>query len=102
MIRRPPRSTLFPTRRSSDLRAIEHAPVGLLELAPLLSLGEEARDHGERPEHARIAGEGLVEELERGLRSEEHTPELQSRRAVACRLLHAEQKNECGSRAARP
>ncbi len=59
---------LAPHHRIGDpRRALEHPPVGQLELAPLLPLGEESRDHRQRLEHARIAGEGLVEELERRL-----------------------------------
>src|SRR5258706_2351224 len=76
MIRRPPRSTLFPTRRSSDL------------------LGSGARDPGEdRHQQRRPAGSGpkrrdvLVDADLLQDRSEEHTSELQSLTNLACRLL---------------
>src|SRR5215472_5896783 len=65
MIRRPPRSTLFPTRRSSDLVAGRRAPAGRLR----------------RPAGGR-----------RGARSEEHTSELQSLRHLVCRLLLEKKK----------
>src|SRR2546430_12268770 len=77
MIRRPPRSTLFPTRRSSDLlRGAVWARVAILE-------PRETRFH--RP------GSGIGR---RGLsRSEEHTSELQSQSNLVCRLL-LEKKNK--------
>src|ERR1041385_4069505 len=64
MIRRPPRSTLFPTRRSSDLGGDVLPSRGY----PRLS----ARD---------VCG------TVRPHRSEEHTSELQSRLQLVCRLL---------------
>src|SRR3989449_4438984 len=80
MIRRPPRSTLFPYRRSSDLGV---------------------QDRQERREHrlGRAAADGHVPlgidvhtvEL-RVLRSEEHTSELQSRLHLVCRLLLEKKK----------
>src|SRR5947208_6501776 len=70
MIRRPPRSTLFPTRRSSDLwQLFEHvvqAPEHLLSLRP-----------------------GPLGFLPR---SEEHTSELQSPDHLVCRLLLEKKK----------
>src|SRR5215216_2552806 len=64
MIRRPPRSTLFPSRRSSDL---------VPTVVPLVRPGEhECADAA--------GGEG-------GPRSEEHTSELQSPDHLGCRLL---------------
>src|SRR5688500_19327642 len=70
MIRRPPRSTLFPSRRSSDLKvAIEHG----LALASTLPT-----------EALRVA--------ESGIRSEEHTSELQSPCNLVCRLLLEKKK----------
>src|SRR5436190_8579299 len=69
MIRRPPRSTLFPTRRSSDL----------------------AR---EMPCH-RVAHDAEAQERELlGLRSEEHTSELQSHSDLVCRLLLEKKKQD--------
>src|SRR5690242_21864685 len=87
MIRRPPRSTLFPTRRSSDLRAARHS----------------ARPHGHAPGHGgRGAAPGLAARRLRGrpdaggrrrsVRSEEHTSELQSHVNLVCRLLLEKKK----------
>src|SRR5256885_13136427 len=72
MIRRPPRSTLFPTRRSSDLGAVEK-----LELLreQLDAAGAEVRIDGAR-------------------RSEEHTSELQSPCNLVCRLLLEKKKKK--------
>src|SRR2546422_5121477 len=79
MIRRPPRSTLFPYttlfRSGPDVaaRAADHHPIEVLD--PLLG-GEPLAD--------------LDEQL--GLRSEEHTSELQSRLHLVCRLLLEKKK----------
>src|SRR5256885_12042939 len=87
MIRRPPRSTLFPTRRSSDLR-----PVDLRE--------PDAGQYDPVPRRCRIRVEQtlehgrLVVDRDRAVardgaarRSEEHTSELQSPCNLVCRLL---------------
>src|SRR3712207_8770705 len=83
MIRRPPRSTLFPYTtlfRSSCSRGVPRrhgrAVVG----------DQRAGADGPRPyDHARRA--------ERHPRSEEHTSELQSRQYLVCRLLLEKKKN---------
>src|SRR5438876_1670914 len=67
MIRRPPRSTLFPTRRSSDLLP-----------APAVC----------KPCHASVTIPAPPK-----TRSEEHTSELQSPVHLVCRLLLEKKKN---------
>src|SRR3954470_15823344 len=62
MIRRPPRSTLFPYTTSSDLRR-------------------------GRPGGLPAAAAAAARDCQRLARSEEHTSELQSRRDLVCRLL---------------
>src|SRR3712207_7786107 len=87
MIRRPPRSTLFPytTRFRSPL-------VGQLFVGAGVE-GEVARGVGEEVREALVDLHGDLVELrpvpgERGdLRSEEHTSELQSRQYLVCCLL---------------
>src|SRR3712207_7876089 len=77
MIRRPPRSTLFPYTtlfRSGD----DREPVLHRDHQPLGLLGLDGGDHAD----------GLVADV----RSEEHTSELQSRQYLVCRLL-LEKKN---------
>src|SRR5690349_22577210 len=91
MIRRPPRSTLFPTRRSSDLgneqqsdmriaadiaEALEHAVAVIVGKSKLRRCG-----------HSHEPGSAALER-----RSEEHTSELQSRRDLVCRLLLEKKK----------
>src|SRR2546428_1395581 len=71
MIRRPPRSTLFPyTTLFRSLRARLGEPPGRLE-------GRRTHQHGLRL---------------RRVRSEEHTSELQSRSDLVCRLLLEKKK----------
>src|SRR5262245_62933788 len=94
MIRRPPRSTLFPTRRSSDLLAAQHAPLrrGLLGLpvrVVVARLVGQGRLGGAAAAGAAVAVDGLVH---RDTRSEEHTSELQSLRHLVCRLLLEKKK----------
>src|SRR2546428_6206501 len=88
MIRRPPRSTLFPYTTlfrslvAGDLEALdggtlEHHDDEGVAVAAQLHVAEEA---------------GGVQRADRLARSEEHTSELQSRSDLVCRLL-LEKKN---------
>src|SRR3712207_7706872 len=100
MIRRPPRSTLFPYTtlfRSRDLElGLRRAALAELVEAPVVA--DDVVDHLDRKQHA-------VERLDRPLvltgfgrrdlaraRSEEHTSELQSRQYLVCRLLLEKKK----------
>src|SRR2546421_9737511 len=87
MIRRPPRSTLFPYTtlfRSQLIEGVTHR-----ELGGDLGDRKAGRLGGERrgARHARI-------HLDH--RSEEHTSELQSRSDLVCRLLLEKKKASCG------
>src|SRR2546422_4790427 len=88
MIRRPPRSTLFPytTLFRSDGRPRRLCPA---------QLRDELREVG-RAGPARNAGQALrVSDAEIGPdRSEEHTSELQSRLHLVCRLLLEKKKKQ--------
>src|SRR3712207_8265714 len=83
MIRRPPRSTLFPYTtlfrseacRIQPARSVRHA---LAPSAPATSRRP--------PTHMRRG------QRYRGIRSEEHTSELQSRQYLVCRLLLEKKK----------
>src|SRR3712207_8431223 len=93
MIRRPPRSTLFPYTtlfRSGSQSCSQHACLGL---------GRTVRhDHGRRigkrwtTVGARIAIRADLRPVA-AVRSEEHTSELQSRQYLVCRLLLEKKKN---------
>src|SRR5436309_11915451 len=88
MIRRPPRSTLFPYTtlfRSRERRDRARACIGVRE-----DLGDTRRPLGQQ-QH--LVGE--VDRLQVLLltkRSEEHTSELQSRENLVCRLLLEKKK----------
>src|SRR3712207_7197556 len=92
MIRRPPRSTLFPYTtlfRSPVERAFE-AHVVVVQKAEVLAAALKYPDVA-RAGHALILFEADV--LYPLQRSEEHTSELQSRQYLVCRLLLEKQKN---------
>src|SRR2546430_12619350 len=79
MIRRPPRSTLFPTRRSSDLSTSTSTRSARRSSAPDAA---SARHTANRSTSASF----------RATRSEEHTSELQSQSNLVCRLLLEKKK----------
>src|SRR5258706_6812013 len=90
MIRRPPRSTLFPYTtlfRSRGHHRAERRPRGLLLPA------------GRRPHvHVRRRGEGAgARGGAHAFRSEEHTSELQSLTNLVCRLLLVKKKKQTKS-----
>src|SRR5437764_9014926 len=83
VIRRPPRSTLFPSRRSSDLEPIATRAVGTIA-ASLLCVMSLFVASQRASSNALVAGKP---------RSEEHTSELQSPMYLVCRLLLEKKKN---------
>src|SRR3712207_7738593 len=84
MIRRPPRSTLFPyTTLFRSLPVAGRAP-------------EAAADGHVGVGHLGLAAQEAVE-LAPLLRSEEHTSELQSRQYLVCRLLLEKKKTTLNS-----
>src|SRR5687767_15442618 len=85
MIRRPPRSTLFPTRRSSDL---------VRRRADLIRLFQCGAWHGGCRWSARAGGSRRSAARLGHLRSEEHTSELQSLAYLVCRLLLEKKKKQ--------
>src|SRR3712207_7815465 len=88
MIRRPPRSTLFPytTLFRSALLVLEDAYRAKLALP---SVQGEIRHE---PRHLADKGHESFVDLPDYLRSEEHTSELQSRQYLVCRLLLEKKK----------
>src|SRR3712207_7103909 len=94
MIRRPPRSTLFPyTTLFRSLPGHDEDPV---ESGSVREGVEHTLRHPRRhPLAIRRAGKTLLgspELLDREDRSEEHTSELQSRQYLVCRLLLEKKK----------
>src|SRR3712207_8103381 len=101
MIRRPPRSTLFPyttlfrSRLDSCRRRLSAQARRQLEIDPVRDLGAELSEPGpfeiRAPDvnaRGEASGSGKPRSaLEHLRRSEEHTSELQSRQYLVCRLL---------------
>src|SRR3712207_7643095 len=91
MIRRPPRSTLFPyTTLFRSLRRWSARTVGTVTEVTRTADGTGA-SVDVAAEGARIAGN--MARVIHGKRSEEHTSELQSRQYLVCRLLLEKKKN---------
>src|SRR3712207_9378671 len=102
MIRRPPRSTLFPyttlfrshlvaalLERGDTVRVLDNLSTGRRENVPSLANDVELIEGDLRDlETVRRAVEGMEYVLHQGAlaRSEEHTSELQSRQYLVCRL----------------
>src|SRR3712207_7679009 len=99
MIRRPPRSTLFPY--TTLFRSLRPVVAGdRVAVLGLVDVEAEVRDHARlglvgdvddpgRPDARPVAGDAAALG-----RSEEHTSELQSRQYLVCRLL-LEKKTNC-------
>src|SRR3712207_8002335 len=88
MIRRPPRSTLFPY--TTLFRSVHH-PMDEADEEPLRHEGCLAGDHLRQQGMVRPVGSGYFRVVPRD-RSEEHTSELQSRQYLVCRLLLEKKK----------
>src|SRR3712207_7952433 len=98
MIRRPPRSTLFPYTTLFRSAAIEHIDRPLLDQTKGQLHFQPARDLMEldaKPCEAVLIVEFYDDNVPERLsmRSEEHTSELQSRQYLVCRLLLEKKKN---------
>src|SRR2546430_7504698 len=83
MIRRPPRSTLFPytTLFRSQVRVEGHTDTS----------GTHEHNEELSESRARAVADILIS---KGVRSEEHTSELQSQSNLVCRLLLEKKKND--------
>src|SRR5256885_11170660 len=102
MIRRPPRSTLFPytTLFRSEGWFAHHLARVLARVPPakvIVSLGQYGYEWSDTPVVARQLHDVLERQLGRGLRSEEHTSELQSPCNLVCRLLLEKKKRRTTS-----
>src|SRR5947209_9687543 len=96
MFLRPPRSTLFPYTtlfRSMVLLQLQHG------VRPAREFPEHTTERLHRdPQAARVR---ILQPRPAGLRSEEHTSELQSRQYLVCRLLLEKKKQTAISLRAR-
>src|SRR3712207_7690132 len=92
MIRRPPRSTLFPYTTLFRSLLVEHPTVDVVEGEKIrLAHDIAAVVHG-RGATALIMTMDLA--FAQAVRSEEHTSELQSRQYLVCRLLLEKKKTK--------
>src|SRR3712207_8076068 len=93
MIRRPPRSTLFPyttlfrSRADGDETTVARGKIGPQPQIPEQHIGRVLHDPGEH--RAELVADALG-----AIRSEEHTSELQSRQYLVCRLLLEKKKKQ--------
>src|SRR3712207_7455381 len=93
MIRRPPRSTLFPyTTLFRSQGPGENAGVVSLGEGWALAFKVESHNHPSAVEPYEGAATGVGGIIRDILRSEEHTSELQSRQYLVCRLLLEKKK----------
>src|SRR3712207_7521240 len=100
MIRRPPRSTLFPYTTLFRSHAPRQAQRVGQRLGVVAIVPEAAAARG-RPEMGRMHGDDRLQPAlgvrnEVNFRSEEHTSELQSRQYLVCRLLLEKKKQNNG------
>src|SRR5256885_13065072 len=93
MIRRPPRSTLFPY--TTLFRSLDGDGLARAWRDQIRGAQQQVLLPGERVDAIEIAVAGRVVQQQRSLsRSEEHTSELQSPCNLVCRLL-LEKKKKC-------
>src|SRR2546430_13569578 len=93
MIRRPPRSTLFPY--TTLFRSIAETPSGMLNAIGLQGPGADALIRDYAPQWSEWGFPVLVNINGESARSEEHTSELQSQSNLVCRLLLEKKKQNC-------
>src|SRR3712207_8189879 len=96
MIRRPPRSTLFPytTLFRSATSVLPDMRAGIADLSADTRALPGLAEGMERVADATSPLPGVERALSQVARSEEHTSELQSRQYLVCRLLLEKKKNK--------
>src|SRR5687767_15769348 len=100
MIRRPPRSTLFPyttlfrSRIGADAGAVSRPLFRRTDFSREGRCADRAQPHGRtaNQSHARLSSRGASQLRRAAERSEEHTSELQSLAYLVCRLLLEKKK----------
>src|SRR5258708_18726217 len=98
MIRRPPRSTLFPYTTLFRSSLVDGEPIDLMEhpLVRRVDLFGSIATADIDDAHRRILGAQDARLIGRRVRSEEHTSELQSPDHLVCRLLLEKKKKIIG------
>src|SRR3712207_8759464 len=95
MIRRPPRSTLFPYTTLFRSRCVASSDIDpyfqSFLLSPALAVQKKVLNRVDRRSKLGTA-EHFLSNLSLIIRSEEHTSELQSRQYLVCRLLLEKKK----------
>src|SRR2546427_2174864 len=93
MIRRPPRSTLFPY--TTLFRSVQEPGVALRDRRRVRRrLRLERARRGDRSRRVRVSRGADGKSARREVRSEEHTSELQSQSNLVCRLLLEKKKKK--------
>src|SRR2546427_2707432 len=95
MIRRPPRSTLFPYTtlfRSPVEGAVAQFDAAVRAGLRLIAAAAQRRDQVAAGLRAHLAAQVMCRPVKRAARSEEHTSELQSQSNLVCRLLLEKKK----------
>src|SRR2546430_12610151 len=91
MIRRPPRSTLFPY--TTLFRSSKPKPYRMKTLHKTRARGSHPSNPGKKKTGDRTTARDTISPDDRAhLRSEEHTSELQSQSNLVCRLLLAKKQ----------
>src|SRR3712207_8510945 len=90
MIRRPPRSTLFPY--TTLFRSMGEPLHNYAETMKFIGIVHDSHGLGIGARRITVSTSGVVPKID-ALRSEEHTSELQSRQYLVCRLLLEKKKN---------
>src|SRR3712207_8831527 len=90
MIRRPPRSTLFPY--TTLFRSRQHRPQPHARQLVIVRDHESGRPGSAQPRRLTTRAHAPPPRDPRAARSEEHTSELQSRQYLVCRLLLEKKK----------
>src|SRR3712207_8722853 len=95
MIRRPPRSTLFPY--TTLFRSIKITTQKLKQKTIWQKYSKSSFQNGNLHQYRRIYAQftynSICNEIQEDTRSEEHTSELQSRQYLVCRLLLEKKTN---------
>src|SRR5687767_15512489 len=99
MLRRPPRSTLFPYTtlfRSMLRQSLMSFPVGATYHGPAARAGSgpEAMNASARARNKLLTKRKILWDIVFSFRSEEHTSELQSLAYLVCRLLLEKKKKK--------